>query len=174
MPEKSEGMHFRKAIRWVFEGCHACPAALRRPWAAAIAPHPCSPWPSQHSWALSQIAVKCTVKRRRLLNGKEEAHQPDNTVQFVGLFIRNHQCVCHLHSQGVSSKDKPGPRLLNMAGGQRWLSRRSTDGSSRGHVRALLPCNLKAPFPLPTSLHAKSFLFKLSQWNFPINLTQDI
>lgn len=90
-------------------------------------PYPSPPkWPSQHSWVLSEMAVKCTVKRRdgeMPLNGNEEAHQPDSTVQCVGLFINAHQCVCHLHSQGVNNKDKHGLWLLQIASGQRWISR---------------------------------------------------
>lgn len=87
----------------------------------AVTLHPLQ-WPSQHSWALSEMAVKCTVKRRdgeTPLNSKEEAHQPESAVQLVGLFINDHQRVCHLYSQGISNKDKLSPRLLKMAGGQR-------------------------------------------------------
>lgn len=68
-------------------------------------------WPSQQSWALSEMAVKCTVKRRDgkiLLNGKGEAHQPDSAVRVVGLFINDQQRVCHLYRYGVDDKDKRG------------------------------------------------------------------
>lgn len=71
-------------------------------------PTPPSPqWPSQHSWALSEMAVKCTVKRRdgqTPLNGKEDTHQLDSVVQSAGLFISDHQRVCLLYGHWVSKR----------------------------------------------------------------------
>lgn len=177
MSEKREGMCFWKVIQGVFQGCRACSAALRCPWAisshSASSPPPPTPppqGPSQHSWALSEMAVKCTVKRRdgqAPLNGKKEAHQLDSVVQFAGLFISDHQRVCLLYGRWVSNRDKPGPRLLKMAGGQRWISR---EFSSLGHVPALLLSNLKLPFHPSTRFPVPS-LFSLHRENGTLILT---
>lgn len=76
------------------------------------------PWAAISAQLGSEIVVKYIVKRRdggTPPNGKESAYQPGSTVQLVGLFISDHQRVCHLYSQGVSNKDKLAQTLLKMA-----------------------------------------------------------
>lgn len=167
MSENGEEMCFWKAIRWVFEGCGACSAALRHPWAAGNSiTYPAVAISAQLGSFRNGCEMYCENKGRETpLNGKDKAHPADSPVQLVGHFINDHQRVCHIYSQELATKTSLTRDCWKWLVGKDEYPGSSTDFRSLGHMHALLLSNFKAPFS-PTPFPARKGLFPQAEQTF--------
>ena len=111
-------------------------------------------WSSQHSWALSEVAVKCTVKRRdRVLHLMAKMKLTQQTAQFSLSVISSMitSVSAAFTDKEFSNKGKPGPGLLKCLVGKDEYSGSSMDFSSLRHMHALLLSSFKASFSSTSS-----------------------
>lgn len=106
-------------------------------------------WSSQHSLALSEVAVKCTVKRRDgELHLVAKMKLTQQTAQFslsvISSMITSMSAT--FTDKEFSNKGKSGPGLLKWLVGKDDYPGSSMDFSSLRHMHALLLSSFKASF----------------------------
>ena len=108
-----------------------------------------SQWSAQHSWALSEVAVRCTVKRRDgELHLMAKMKLTRQTAQFSLSVISSMitSVSAAFTDKEFSNKGKPGPGLLKCLVGKDEYPGSSMDFSSLRHMHALLLSSFKASF----------------------------